>query len=87
MDGTLIPVQMEWPILRSKRLMLGRNDQFFDLDGMGFGFEILKFRCSSKSDFETFMSYFMRRNFAHLALKSHQFTAHLKGQTVYLKTA
>ena len=64
MDGMFIPVQMDWPVLRTKRLMLGGNDQFFDLDGMGFGFEILHFRCSSKSDFETFISYFMRRNCA-----------------------
>ena len=52
MDGILIPAQMEWPVLRSKRLMLGGNDQFFDLDGMGFGFEI--FRFSSKPGNQNF---------------------------------
>ena len=31
--------QMEWPVLRTKRIMLGGNDQFFDMDGMGLGFK------------------------------------------------
>ena len=33
---------MEWPVMRRKRLMLGGNDQFFDMDGMGLGYEIAK---------------------------------------------
>ena len=47
--------------MKRKRFMLGGNDQFFDMDGMGLGYEIAKLIfpksiIANKCDFITFVS-------------------------------